>query len=137
MKKCIINICFVSLLACSCFYIWQIYHVPDGLELRAWFRVNLGCGLIVFWQIVIIVVFLFCGSIVLYLAWTFVKISIVNDKDVVNETGTLTVYFVCIKNYISFSDWSGCLNRGVCYGFFTSPRAYCYEIWNKDGSECS
>lgn len=49
MKKCIINICFVSLLVCSCFYIWQIYHVPDGLELRSWFRVNLGCGLIVFW----------------------------------------------------------------------------------------
>lgn len=38
------------------------------------------------------ILFLFCGSIVLYLAWTFVKISIVNDKDVVNETGTLTVY---------------------------------------------
>ena len=32
------------------------------------------------------ILFLFCSSIVLYLAWNFVKISIVN------ETGTLTVY---------------------------------------------
>lgn len=38
------------------------------------------------------ILFLFCSSIVLYLAWNFVKISIVNDKDFVNETGTLTVY---------------------------------------------
>ena len=109
--------CFVSLLVCSCFYIWQIYRVPAGLELRSWFCVNFGCSLIVLWQIAIVIgtivlgkkfvskqsagifsifyyfiLFLFCSSIVLYLAWNFVKISIVNDKDFVNETGTLTVY---------------------------------------------
>ena len=67
--------------------------------------------MIVLWQIAIVIgttvlgkkfvskqsagifsIFLFCSSIVLYLAWNFVKISIVNDKDFVNETGTLTVY---------------------------------------------
>lgn len=78
---------------------------------------NFGCSLIVLWQIAIVIgtivlgkkfvskqsagifstfyyfiLFLFCSSIVLYLAWNFVKISIVNDKDFVNETGTLTVY---------------------------------------------
>jgi len=42
--------------------------------------------------LVYFILFLFCSSIVLYLAWNFVKISIVNDKDFVNETGTLTVY---------------------------------------------
>lgn len=72
---------------------------------------NFGCSLIVLWQIAIVIgttvlgkkfvskqsagifsifyyfiLFLFCSSIVLYLAWNFVKISIVN------ETGTLTVY---------------------------------------------
>lgn len=99
------------LLVCSCFYIWQIYRVPVGLELHSWFCVNFGCSLIVLWQIAIVIgtivlgkkfvskqsagifsifyyfiLFLFCSSIVLYLAWNFVKISIVN------ETGTLTVY---------------------------------------------
>ena len=107
----------MNLLVCSCFYIWQIYRVPAGLELRSWFCVNFGCSLIVLWQIAIVIgtpvlgkkfvskqsagifsifyyfiLFLFCSSIVLYLAWNFVKISIVNDKDFVNETGTLTVY---------------------------------------------
>ena len=101
----------MSLLVCSCFYIWQIYRVPASLELRSWFCVNFGCSLIVLWQIAIVIrtivlrksagifsifyyfiLFLFCSSIVLYLAWNFVKISIVNDKDFVNETGTLTVY---------------------------------------------
>lgn len=101
----------MSLLVCSYFYIWQIYRVPAGLELRSWFCVNFGCSLIVLWQIAIVIgtivlwkkfvskqsagifsifyyfiLFLFCSSIVLYLAWNFVKISIVN------ETGTLTVY---------------------------------------------
>lgn len=76
MKKCIINICFVSLLVCSCFYIWQIQKQSMGI-LRVFYY---------------FILFLFCGSIVLHLAWTFVKSSIVNDKDVVNETGTLTVY---------------------------------------------
>ena len=91
----------MSLLVCSCFYIWQIYRVPAGLELHSWFCVNFGCSLIVLWQIAIVIgtivlgkkfvskqsagifsifyyfiLFLFCSSIVLYLAWNFVKISI-------------------------------------------------------------
>ena len=50
----------MSLLVCSCFYIWQIYRVPAGLELRSWFCVNFGCSLIVLWQIAIVI-----GTIVL------------------------------------------------------------------------
>ena len=30
--------------------------------------------------------------VALYLTWNFVKISIINDKDIVNEAGKLTVY---------------------------------------------
>ena len=95
----------------------MIQHVTANLELRSWFNVDFGHILICLWQIVIIIgtivfgknfiskqetvlfrifyyfilIFL-SGGIVLYLIWNFVKISIINDKDIVNEAGKLTVY---------------------------------------------
>lgn len=104
------------LLGGSCFYIWEIYHVPANLELRSWFSVDFGHTLIFLWQIVIIIgaivlgkrfiskqifpfrifyyviLIFFSGSIFLYLTWNFMKISVINDKDIVNEVGKLTVY---------------------------------------------
>lgn len=114
----IVSSCFLLLLLlCSCFYLWKIHHVPVNLELRSWFSVNLGCILILLWQTVILTVTiilakkfiskqitfpfnifyyfilaLFCSSALLYLTWNFAKITITNDKDVLNKTGTLTVY---------------------------------------------
>lgn len=108
---------FILLLLCTYFYIWKIHHVPANLELRSWFSVNLGCNLIFLWQITVVagtiilgkkfvlkqrifllrlfyyfILTLFSGTIILYLSWNFLRISITNDKDIVNETGTLTVY---------------------------------------------
>lgn len=128
---------FIILLLCSCFYIWKIHHVPANLELRSWFSVDFGCSLIVLWQILIIIgtivlgkkfvskqgtvlfrVFcyfaltLFSGTVLLFLSWNFVKISIINDKDVVNETGKLTVYH----------------DRDIL-----KPDDYAYFLYEKDG----
>ena len=117
MMEVILLAVVIILSALSCYYLWKINHVPEGLELRSWFRISCGCFLILFWQIFVIIcaviiskllrpkiqsqflriffyicVFLLCGCIILYLTWNFVGISIANDKDSENPNGTLTVY---------------------------------------------
>ena len=75
----------------SLIVLWQIAIVIGTTVLGKKFVSKQSAGIFsIFYYFIL---FLFCSSIVLYLAWNFVKISIVNDKDFVNETGTLTVYY--------------------------------------------
>lgn len=106
----------IILSALSCYYIWKINHVPEGLELRSWFSISYGSLLIICWQVFVIIcaviiskqlcsqipslvfrifsyicIFLSCGCIILYLTWNFAKINIINNRDSENPNGTLTV----------------------------------------------
>lgn len=71
-------------------FLWQIVIIIGAIFLGKKFISKQGTVLFrIFYYFILI---FFSGSIVLYLTWSFVKISIINDKDIVNETGKLTVY---------------------------------------------
>lgn len=115
-KKAAISIVLIMTVL-SCYYLWKINHVPEGLELRSWFCISLGCWLIFFWQIAVVVfavilvnrirmnvpshflrfvldacVIFISACSILYLIWNFFGINIANERDTENPNGTLTVY---------------------------------------------
>ena len=116
LKKATLGAVFV-LIALSCYYLWKIHHIPEGLELRSWFRIRFGCGLILVWQIAVIIsavvihrlfiskvpsqlmrtflsgcLILVCSCTILYLTWNYFGIQFANEKDTETSDGTLTVW---------------------------------------------
>lgn len=149
-KKIAVSIVLI-LTALSSYYLWKINHVPEGLELRSWFRISLGCWLIFFWQIVVVIsaaimvnrlranmqsrflrivlyacVLILCGCIILYLTWNFFGICIANEKDSENPNGTLTVYHD--NDFLRPNDYSYLLyeKKGLLY------RRYLRDMLDED-----